>query len=355
MVRTARRDQLVARRHIVRGRAQGVVKPRARSKPRICRQRDRRCRVGDRRRRQLCSSSSPPRARRTRRLSSRPKKPVETASLDPTFLARPQGRTMQHGIKVNALDLPSRNRRQAGLRSRPTGSRSQRADIDALSRRIRAGRAPHHSAPPSPRCAAERRRRRYASGKRRRAAIRRCRGGRPTATETRRDRAGRGGMPRRAAKRRTAEGRDATTDDPMSLVTRARPAQVRNGANMRSRPKSGSSVVMVVPQSRNRAAGRLQGLVRDRLQGPPRLRLQGFRRRLAQRIGRRARRKASSHRQAEELVKTADKAGTDGRSERRCRASKRRSDQAAFDPVAMTSTLPSATSARPAIAYGVHA
>lgn len=40
-----------------------------------------------------------------------------------------------------------------------------------------------------------------------------------------------------------------TADDPMSLVTRARPAQVTKAANMRSRPKSGSGIVMVVPRS----------------------------------------------------------------------------------------------------------
>ena len=41
----------------------------------------------------------------------------------------------------------------------------------------------------------------------------------------------------------------ATANDPISLVARARPAQMGKAANMRSRPKSGSSVVMVVPQS----------------------------------------------------------------------------------------------------------
>jgi hypothetical protein len=41
----------------------------------------------------------------------------------------------------------------------------------------------------------------------------------------------------------------AGEDDPISLVARSRPAQVSTAANMRSRPKSGSSVIMVVPQS----------------------------------------------------------------------------------------------------------
>ena len=53
-----------------------------------------------------------------------------------------------------------------------------------------------------------------------------------------------GATPPRAAK----TGATAA-DDPMSLVTRARPAQIRTAANMRSRPKSGSSIVMVVPKS----------------------------------------------------------------------------------------------------------
>jgi hypothetical protein len=39
------------------------------------------------------------------------------------------------------------------------------------------------------------------------------------------------------------------TDDPMSLVAKARPTQIRTAANMRSRPKSGSGIIMVVPQS----------------------------------------------------------------------------------------------------------
>jgi hypothetical protein len=39
------------------------------------------------------------------------------------------------------------------------------------------------------------------------------------------------------------------TDDPMSLVTKARPTQIHTAANMRSRPKSGSGIIMVVPQS----------------------------------------------------------------------------------------------------------
>ena len=38
-------------------------------------------------------------------------------------------------------------------------------------------------------------------------------------------------------------------DDPMRLVTKARPTQIRTAANMRSRPKSGSGIIMVVPQS----------------------------------------------------------------------------------------------------------
>ena len=41
----------------------------------------------------------------------------------------------------------------------------------------------------------------------------------------------------------------AATDDPMSLVAKARPTQVTKAANMRSRPKSGSGIIMVVPQS----------------------------------------------------------------------------------------------------------
>jgi hypothetical protein len=41
----------------------------------------------------------------------------------------------------------------------------------------------------------------------------------------------------------------AATDDPMSLVTKARPTQATRAANMRSRPKSGSGIIMVVPQS----------------------------------------------------------------------------------------------------------
>jgi hypothetical protein len=54
-------------------------------------------------------------------------------------------------------------------------------------------------------------------------------------------------LPRAA---RQDSGDDATaTDDPMSLVTKARPTQIRTAANMRSRPKSGSGVIMVVPQS----------------------------------------------------------------------------------------------------------
>jgi SH3 domain-containing protein len=44
-------------------------------------------------------------------------------------------------------------------------------------------------------------------------------------------------------------GADATaTDDPMSLV-KTRPTRLSTAANMRSRPKSGSGIIMVVPQS----------------------------------------------------------------------------------------------------------
>ena len=53
----------------------------------------------------------------------------------------------------------------------------------------------------------------------------------------------------RAAKQAADPGAEAkATDDPMSLV-KARPTQLRTAANMRSRPKSGSGIIMVVPQS----------------------------------------------------------------------------------------------------------
>jgi hypothetical protein len=40
----------------------------------------------------------------------------------------------------------------------------------------------------------------------------------------------------------------AVAEDPMSLVTRARPAQVSRAVNLRARPKSGSQKLMVVPR-----------------------------------------------------------------------------------------------------------
>jgi len=46
-----------------------------------------------------------------------------------------------------------------------------------------------------------------------------------------------------------ANGDVTATDDPMSLVAKARPTQLSKAANMRSRPKSGSGIIMVVPQS----------------------------------------------------------------------------------------------------------
>ena len=53
-----------------------------------------------------------------------------------------------------------------------------------------------------------------------------------------------------AGKQATDPDVDAkATDDPMSLVAKARPTQIRTAANMRSRPKSGSGIIMVVPQS----------------------------------------------------------------------------------------------------------
>jgi hypothetical protein len=52
-----------------------------------------------------------------------------------------------------------------------------------------------------------------------------------------------------AAKSEAPNAKASAADDPMSLVTRARPAQVNKAANMRSRPKSGSGIIMVVPQS----------------------------------------------------------------------------------------------------------
>jgi hypothetical protein len=59
--------------------------------------------------------------------------------------------------------------------------------------------------------------------------------------------------PDEAASAQTAKAQEpkadaAVTDDPMSLV-KARPTQVTRAANMRSRPKSGSGIIMVVPQS----------------------------------------------------------------------------------------------------------
>ena len=43
----------------------------------------------------------------------------------------------------------------------------------------------------------------------------------------------------------------AVADDPMSLVTRARPAQVSRAVNLRARPKSGSQKLMVIPRGAN--------------------------------------------------------------------------------------------------------
>ena len=40
----------------------------------------------------------------------------------------------------------------------------------------------------------------------------------------------------------------AVADDPMSLVTRARPAQVSRAVNLRARPKSGSQKLLVIPR-----------------------------------------------------------------------------------------------------------
>ena len=59
--------------------------------------------------------------------------------------------------------------------------------------------------------------------------------------------------PEETALARTVEqdrGSDATaTDDPMSIVAKAKPTKLSKAANMRSRPKSGSGIIMVVPQS----------------------------------------------------------------------------------------------------------
>jgi hypothetical protein len=55
--------------------------------------------------------------------------------------------------------------------------------------------------------------------------------------------------PAQAAKAQEPKTDAAATDDPMSLVAKARPTQLTTAANMRSRPKSGSGIIMVVPQS----------------------------------------------------------------------------------------------------------
>ena len=55
--------------------------------------------------------------------------------------------------------------------------------------------------------------------------------------------------PQRAAEpEQPATDDAAVADDPMSLVTRARPAQVSRAVNLRARPKSGSQKLMVIPR-----------------------------------------------------------------------------------------------------------
>ena len=124
---------------------------------------------------------------------------------------------------------------------------------------------------------------------------------------------------------------------------------------MRSRPKSGSGIIMVVPQSATVQLvgckvwceivykGRRGYVYKDFLGGG---------------------RSASSGGKAKAKVSRANKPKAvktddtvDDRRHQRAGIAGRGNadDQAAFDPVAITSTLPMATSASPAIAYGVQA
>ena len=143
----------------------------------------------------------------------------------------------------------------------------------------------------------------------------------------------------------------------MSLVTRARPAQVSRAVNMRARPKSGSQKLMVIPRGANVQLvgckvwceiiykGRHGYVYKDFLGGA----------RSATAAGK------------PKAVKTAQAKTAKARRARPRRARPSRSiparpisralpgvevpkAQAAFVPAAMTRTLPTATSARPAIA-----